>query len=168
MDILPASLLPVIFLPIEFSHTRSLRLKPQPQTCCPGNNCFRARPFAEQSCLGCQPVTRLEAKSCSDPAGSCLLPTYSSISCIIPETGQPYLCLEVNYTPCGGPVPTPTPFPTPEPEPTATPKPTPCPLVCSESYPSIPADPCTIRSLGEPACPPGYERAGNCFDYPLA
>jgi hypothetical protein len=163
MDILPASFLPVNFLSPELSKPDYLKPNPQPQTCCPSDQCLRSKARTETSCLGCPPVDRLDAKPCSDPSGNCLLPTYGSITCIIPDTGKEYLCLQVDYDLCGGTAPTPTPFPTATTEPTATPEPTPCPLVCSESYPSIAAEPCTTDYLGiEPGCPFRYQRVGNC------
>jgi hypothetical protein len=97
---------------------------------------------------------------CSDPFASCNRADFEWDEC---DGGY---CMETIITPCTNatptPSPTPTPYPTPTPEPTATPTPTPCPQVCSEPYPAIAADLCTTNSLSEPACPNGYERAGNC------
>ena len=162
---LPASFQPVFFSPENTKNSASNGPLLQSGLCCPGTACSYRKP-SSYSCE-CGGANTTISASCNDPLGGCSIDERIDKTC--PDgNGGVYICPEFFITPCGGPVPMPTPFPTPEPMPTATPKPTPCPLVCSESYPSIPADPCTIRSLGEPACPPGYERAGNCFDYPLA
>lgn len=97
--ILPASFLPVNFLPSELSNLYSFYLYQETQPCCSGNGCSRSRVRFEESCLGCEAVTRLDPASCSDSSASCRLPSYSSISCIVPETGFEYFCLEISYGP---------------------------------------------------------------------
>jgi hypothetical protein len=143
-NILPASLMLAIFLPIEFPKPFSSKPTSQSQLCCSGNNCMRAKFDFKYMCYNCPPISTVISAFCSDQAASCVITTENTFSCTVDTNPElEYLCTAYLTSPCGGPVPTPTPFPTPEPEPTATPKPTPCPLVCSESYPSIPADPCT-------------------------
>jgi hypothetical protein len=81
------------------------KLNLQSQDCCSGG-CLRSRPFLENSCYGCPQVDRLDSVSCSDPFGSCSLPSYRSIRCTIPETGEEYFCLQVDSVACAAPPPT--------------------------------------------------------------
>jgi hypothetical protein len=112
-DDLPAKFLLANFLSTESSPPTSIKLNLQPQTCCPGNGCFRSKPFVS-SCL-CGDRDGLDSTSCSDPFGSCNLPAYTWERC-----GNGY-CLQVDSLPCGGTTPTPEPTTNP----TVTPTPTP-------------------------------------------
>ena len=162
-DILPASYLLANFLDSELPKSASIKLNPQPQDCCPGYGCGRVKVSFPYRCYGCAPVRTVTSAPCSDSTASCKTVRQETISCTIDTDPEyEYLCDEYFDDPCGGTAPTPTPFPTPTPTPTATPTPTPCPQVCSEPYPAVPADLCTTNSFLEPACPNGYERAGNC------
>jgi hypothetical protein len=66
IDILPASFLPVKFLSPKLPKAVSSKSSQQTQPCCPGFGCFRSKSHLEESCLGCEAVTRLDASSCSD------------------------------------------------------------------------------------------------------
>jgi hypothetical protein len=72
-DELPAKFLLANFLSIESKPT-SPNFNLQPQDCCSGNGCFRSRAYVS-SCL-CGDRDGLDPASCSDPFGSCNLPTY--------------------------------------------------------------------------------------------
>jgi hypothetical protein len=86
--------------------------------------------------------------SCSDPFGSCWLPTDKWDTC-----GDGY-CLEVTISSCGSA--TPTSGPTTEP-----PAPEHCPLTTTGNCSSgIPVDTCVIYLIG--GCPFGYQPSGNC------
>jgi len=161
-DILPASSLLANFLS---SHAPSnpVSYNLNPQFCCSGNNCGYVKPYSEYSCYNCPPVVKFSGAFCSDQTASCARTVQETFVCTVDTNPEfKFICNTFRSGPCGSPEPTPTPFPTPTPEPTPTPTPTPCPQVCSEPYPAIPADLCTTNSLLEPACPNGYERAGNC------
>jgi hypothetical protein len=64
IDELPAKFLLANFLSTEPKPT-SLKLNLQPQTCCPGNGCFRSKPYVS-SCF-CGDKDALQGASCSDP-----------------------------------------------------------------------------------------------------
>ncbi len=108
---LPATFLLANFLFLESSQPIILKTNPQSGLCCPGNQCFRSRPYGTD-CI-CGGTDALEAATCSDPFGGCWLPEYTWIPC-----GAGY-CLQTDFAPCGGTTPTP--------EPTATTTPTPTP-----------------------------------------
>jgi hypothetical protein len=111
-------------------------------------------------------VTRLDASSCSDLLASCNLPTYSSIRCIVPETGFEYLCLEIDFVPCGGTTPTPNPSPSSSLSPPETPT---CEdLICPDATAAFPANSCVV-GVFDSHCPGGYEQRGNCcYQIPCA
>ena len=165
MNILPASLLPVNFLSPKLSKLVSSNSSQETQPCCPGFGCFRSKSHLEESCLGCNAVTRLDAASCADLSASCLLPTYSSIRCIVPETGFEYLCLEIDFVPCGGTTPTPSPSPTQSPS--STPEPTPCEeMICPDPN-TFPANTCVV-GIFDSHCPGGYEQRGTSSTIPVS
>lgn len=125
-----AAILPADFWPVNFSSLKllkgiSFKSYQETEPCCPGNSCARSKARTEQSCLGCQPVTRLDPVSCSSPTGTCKSPIELSLHCIVPETGVEYLCLEIDFVLCNEPIPLPTPFPTATPVPTPTRRPRP-------------------------------------------
>jgi hypothetical protein len=110
IDDLPAKFLLANFLSTESSKLPSLNFNLQPQTCCPGNGCFRSKPYVS-SCF-CGDKDGLDAASCSDPFGSCNLPIYIWDPC---GNGN---CLQVDITACGSTTPTPEPTTNPTVTPT--------------------------------------------------
>ncbi len=64
---LPATFLLAIFLPSESSQLTTLKTNPQSGLCCPGNQCFRSKPYVT-NCI-CGGTDALEPATCSDPFG---------------------------------------------------------------------------------------------------
>ena len=107
-DDLPAESLLANFLSLASYKPTSGKLNPQ--SCCSGNQCFRSTPYVRNDCY-CGDKDALSAASCSDPFGSCWLPTYEWERC-----GAGW-CLQTNIEPCGSIAPSPSPSPTSTPPP---------------------------------------------------
>jgi len=84
---IPASFLPVNFLSAASFSTFSPRPAPVSDICCPAG-CTSLIPRVEQACYNCPQQTRLTITYCSDPEGLCYSPSYGSIECTIPQTGE--------------------------------------------------------------------------------
>jgi hypothetical protein len=124
IDDLPAKLLLANFLSAEASKPTLLKLNLEPQTCCPGNGCFRSKAYLRDCFCDPEGKDALMGTSCSDPFGGCWLPTYKYTPC---GDGN---CLETIIDSCGGTTPTPEPTtnptvtPTPDCNPNTKPNPT--------------------------------------------
>ncbi|MEA2205673.1 MAG: hypothetical protein QOE77_2449 [Blastocatellia bacterium] len=158
LERLSTGFLPVKFLLEDSSNTSPLALTSQ--TCCSGSECLQSKTWSLFICVNCDLRDGINGAFCSDPFARCWHPDYYSIDCMNPESGETFLCPQVDVSPCESAQPTPTPPPT-----TPSPSPTPehCPLNCTDPLADLPADPCdTANNIPGTNCPFGYSQAGNC------
>lgn len=163
-DILPAKFVLANFLSLNPSKPVSLKPNPQPQDCCPGNDCGRGKSSRGYRCYGCPPVRMAISASCSDQTAACITVTQETLTCTIDtQPEQEYLCAEDTISSCGSTTPPPPP---PPPSPPYSPTPPPTDESCPQTFPNncpngTPADPCYYGTFFD-GCPSGYERDGNC------
>jgi hypothetical protein len=112
-DILPAKSLLAIFFYSETTQPDSFKPNPQPQDCCPGNDCSRNKFTTVYGCYGCEDISTVSAAACSDTTASCTTIDEHTFTCIDDgQIPQEYLCTEWRPgLPCGSPTPSPSPSP---------------------------------------------------------
>jgi hypothetical protein len=110
MNELPAGSLLANFLSPKSSHAVSLKSNPQPDLCCPGDYCYRSKPYINH-CFCEGDYEGLDPAFCGDPFASCNRAEFEWDPC-----GDGH-CLRTIIIPCGSATPTPSPTPSASPSP---------------------------------------------------